>query len=41
MNMRIESDSIATGESVREVLKSKHILSDDEIEKLLDPASMV
>ncbi|MBE6916450.1 MAG: aspartate ammonia-lyase [Ruminococcaceae bacterium] len=37
----IAKTAIATGESVREVLKSKHILSDDEIEKLLDPASMV
>ena len=37
----IAKTAIATGESVRQVLKNKNILSDAEIEKLLDPATMV
>jgi len=37
----IAKKAIATGESVREVLKSKHILSDKEIDDLLDPETMV
>ena len=37
----IAKTAIKTGESVREVLKSKEILSDEEIDKLLDPATMV
>lgn len=30
-----------TGKSVREVLKNKHILSDEEVDQLLDPQTMV
>lgn len=37
----IAKTAIATGESVREVLKSKQIMSEEEIDKLLDPESMV
>lgn len=37
----IAKAAIKTGSSVREILKSKQLLSEDEIEKLLDPASMV
>ncbi len=37
----IAKTAIKTGESVREVLKSKELLSEDEIERLLDPATMV
>ena len=37
----IAKTAIKTGESVREVLKSKNIFSDEEIEKLLDPETMV
>ena len=37
----IAKTAIATGESVREVLKSKQIMSEEEINKLLDPESMV
>lgn len=37
----IAKTAIATGESVREVLKSKQLLSDREIDKLLDPETMV
>ena len=37
----IAKTAIATGESVREVLKQKHIMSDGEIDKLLDPETMV
>ena len=37
----IAKTAIETGESVREVLKSKHIMADEEINKLLDPESMV
>ena len=46
MHMRTESadiakTAIATGESVREVLKKKNILSEREIDDLLDPERMV
>ena len=37
----IAKTAIKTGESVREVLKSKDIMSEEEIDKLLDPATMV
>ncbi len=37
----IAKTAIATGESVREVLKKKHILSSKEIDQLLDPETMV
>ena len=37
----IAKTAIATGVSVREVLRSKQILSEKEIEKLLNPESMV
>lgn len=37
----IAKTAIATGESVREVLKSKQVMSEEEINKLLDPESMV
>ena len=37
----IAKTAIASGESVREVLKKKHILTDREIDDLLDPESMV
>lgn len=37
----IAKTAIKTGESVREVLKSKNILSEKEIDKLLDPETMV
>jgi aspartate ammonia-lyase len=37
----IAKTAIKTGESVRTVLKNKDVLSDDEIERLLDPATMV
>lgn len=37
----IAKTAIATGESVREVLKSKQILSEKEIDRLLDPEGMV
>ena len=37
----IAKTAIKTGESVREVLKSKNIMSEEEIDKLLDPATMV
>ena len=37
----IAKTAIATGESVREVLKKKNILSEDEIDDLLDPETMV
>lgn len=37
----IAKTAIKTGESVRTVLKSKHILSDAEIDRLLDPETMV
>ena len=37
----IAKAAIETGESVRDVLKSKHILADEEINKLLDPENMV
>ncbi len=37
----IAKTAIKTGESVREVLKSKNIMSDKEIDKLLDPETMV
>ena len=37
----IAKTAIKTGESVRNVLKDKDILSDDEIERLLDPSTMV
>lgn len=33
--------AIRTGESVRNVLKNKHILSDAEVDQLLDPETMV
>ena len=37
----IAKTAIKTGESVRNVLKDKDILSDDEIDRLLDPTTMV
>ena len=37
----IAKTAIKTGKSVRTVLKSKDFLSDNEIERLLDPATMV
>ncbi len=37
----IAKTAIKTGESVREVLKAKRIMSEKEINELLDPASMV
>ena len=37
----IAKEAIKTGQSVREVLKSRNIFTDEEIEKLLDPQSMV
>ena len=37
----IAKTAIATGESVRSVLRSKNLMTDEEIDKLLDPASMV
>ena len=37
----IAKTAIKTGESVREVLKRKDIMSEEEIDKLLDPANMV
>ena len=37
----IAKTAIKTGASVREVLRSKNIMSEDEIDKLLDPATMV
>lgn len=37
----IAKTAIKTGESVREVLKSKNIYTEEEIDKILDPYSMV
>ena len=37
----IAKTAIRTGKSVREILKNKHILSDAEVEQLLDPQTMV
>ena len=37
----IAKEAIRTGKSVREVLKSKKIMSDEEADKLLDIGSMV
>ena len=37
----IAKTAIKTGASVREILKSKQIMSDQEIDQLLDPATMV
>ena len=37
----IAKTAIKTGESVREVLKRKDIMSEEEIDKLLDPTTMV
>lgn len=37
----IAKAAIATGESVREVLLSKHTMSEEEVDELLDPATMV
>lgn len=37
----IAKTAIRTGESVRKVLKNKHILSDAEVDQLLDPETMV
>ncbi len=37
----IAKDAIASGSSVRDVLKSKNILSDEEIDQILDPTTMV
>ena len=37
----IAKKAIKTGQSVREVLKSKNIMTDSEIEKILDPETMV
>jgi len=39
--MTTAKTAIKTGESVRQVLKNKNIFSDEEIDKLLDPATMV
>ena len=33
--------AIKTGESVREILKSKDIMTEEEIDRLLDPETMV
>jgi len=41
VSAEIAKTAIATGESVREVLKRKQILSEEEIDRLLDPESMV
>ncbi len=41
LSAEIAKTAIKTGQSVREVLKSKNIYSDEEIEKILDPHSMV
>ena len=37
----IAKTAIATGQSVREVLQSKNIMTEEEIDKLLDPSTMV
>ncbi len=37
----IAKDAIKTGKSVRDVLKNENILSDDEINQILDPETMV
>ena len=37
----IAKTAIKTGASVRDVLRSKNIMSEEEIDKLLDPATMV
>ncbi len=37
----IAKDAIKSGKSVRDVLKKENILSDDEINKILDPETMV
>lgn len=37
----IAKAAIATGESVRDVLKKKNILTEKEIDSLLDPETMV
>ncbi len=37
----IAKTAIKTGQSVRELLKSKGIFTDEEIEKILDPETMV
>ena len=37
----IAKTAISTGKSVRQVLQSKNIMTEEEIEKLLDPATMV
>lgn len=37
----IAKTAIKTGEPIREILKSKNIFSDEEIDKILDPESMV
>ena len=37
----IAKTALATGGSVRQVLKNKNIMTDEEIDKLLDPATMV
>ena len=37
----IAKTAIKTGESVREVLKSKKLMSDEEVDKILDPSTMV
>ena len=37
----IAKEAIRTGKSVRTVLKSKHILSDEEVDRILVPDKMV
>ena len=37
----IAKTAIKTGQSVRDVLKSKGLFSDEEVEKILDPQTMV
>jgi len=37
----IAKTAIKTGEPVRDILKSKNIFTDEEIDKILDPTTMV
>ena len=37
----IAKTAISTGRSVREVLKSKHLFTDEEVDQILDPSTMV
>ncbi len=41
LSAEIAKTAIKTGQPVREILKSKNIFSDEEIDKILDPTSMV